>query len=454
MKSEKTRDLALKMLNRLGLKHKHSGNYLDDLFQSKPNLDDRDRAFISHLIQGVLRWRLRLDWVIGEFADSPLKKIEIPILNILRLALFQIFFLDRVPDSAAVNEAVNQAKADKKARHLVKFVNGVLRNVCRHRDEITFPDRNEDRVKYLSVFHSYPQWLVNKWIRELGEESTEGLLSAQNSFPDLNIRANSLKVSRAGLIEYLANDGVTGKPTPYAPEGILLGRFKGRVDQLPAFKTGLFQVQDQAAQVTSHLLRPRPGEVVLDVCAGFGGKSTHMIELMGGRGEIFALDLNYRRLVSLCHNSQRLGIPNIRPMAADASKSLLSLFRRKFDKVMVDAPCSGLGVLSRHPDGKWNRDEKDIKRLALLQKGIMNEAASVTQNGGMMLYATCSISREENEDVVRDFLGSNREMSLENLKEHVPAWGLDLIDDQGFLKTFPHIHHMDGFFAALFRKNA
>jgi 16S rRNA (cytosine967-C5)-methyltransferase len=399
----------------------------------------------------VLRWRLRLDWIIEQNSHFPLEKITPPILNILRLALYQIFFLDRVPDSAAVNEAVNQSKTHG-GKHVVSFVNGILRGVCRKRDEITFPDANSDPARYLSVFYSYPIWLVKKWTRDWGIDFTEGLLSAGNRIPDLNIRTNILRLGRHELIGRLEEEGMTAGATPYSPQGISVEGLRGRPDELSSFKEGLFQVQDQAAQITSHLLAPQPGENILDICAGLGGKSTHLAELMGDRGRVVALDISHRRLISLGRNSLRLGIECIRNLVADASKSLSSLFHFNFDKIMIDAPCSGFGVISRHPDGKWNRREADIDRLVLLQKGILGEAASILRSGGKMLYVTCTISKEENEEVVKDCLKRHRDMSLVNMKENVPEWCLDLIDDLGFLRTFPHVHHMDGFFAALFRK--
>lgn len=453
MKTVRSRDLALKMLNRLADNRGSSDNYQDDLSRRLTDLDERDRAFINQLIQGVSRWRLRLDWIIGQFTDFPLKELEIPVLNILRLALYQIFYLDRVPESAAVNEAVNQVKSNRSPRYVISFVNGILRNICRNKDRIVFPDRNLDPVSYLSVFHSYPRWLVEKWIRELGKEFTENLLSSQNNLPRLSIRANTLLVSREELITELAEEGVTARATTYAPEGVILEGFRGRVTELEAFRKGHLQVQDEAAIIISYLIAPKPGDTVLDVCAGLGGKSTHMAALMGGMGNIVAIDLNRKRLATLIQNMDRLGIKDIIPVVADASQSLPSSFRVKFDKVLVDAPCSGLGIISRHPDIKWNRDEKDIIRLSFLQKTIMNEAVSAIKEGGRLLFVTCTVSREENEEVVKDFLDRNKDMSFEDLKGHVPDWCLDLIDDQGFFRTFPHIHHMDGFFAALFRKN-
>jgi len=452
MKKERPRNLALRTLNGLVHRQSYSDNYLDDLFQRNRYLDNRDRAFISNLVQGVLRWRLRLDWVIGQFSDFPLKKIDSNVLNILRLAVFQILFLDRVPESAAVNEAVNQTKTDKRTRHVSPFVNGILRRICRQKDKVEFPDRDRDAAHRLSVFYSYPGWIVDKWVRSLGTDFTEDLLSAQNRISPLNLRVNGLEVSREGLIERLSREGITGRPTPYSPVGIIVEDYRGRADELAGFKEGLFQVQDQAAQITSCLLAPEPGDLVLDICAGFGGKSTHLAELMTGKGRIFALDISCKRLTSLVRNSRRLGFSNIHPVLADALGDLSSLFNAAFDRIMVDAPCSGLGVLSRHPDGKWNREEKDVKRLARMQKRILSKAASILRKGGRMLYVTCSISGEENEGVVRDLLKTNEDISLVDLRDHVPGWGLDLIDDQGFFKSFPNIHHMDGFFAALFTK--
>jgi 16S rRNA (cytosine967-C5)-methyltransferase len=451
MKAETPRNLALRVLNGLSYRPILSRFYLDDVFQRNAHLDERDRAFISHLVQGVLRWRLRLDWVIEQVSNVPLEKIDPPILNILRLALYQLFFLDKVPESAAVNEAVNQSKAHG-AKHVVSFVNAILRSICRKRDEIPFPDRDNDPAHYLSVFYSYPLWLVKKWIKDWGEDFTEGLLSAGNRIPDFIIRTNRMRLGRHELIKRFEEEGMTARPTPYAPQGILVEGHRGRPDELSAFKDGLFQVQDQAAQITSHLLAPQPGENILDICAGLGGKTTHLAELMGDRGQVLALDINQKRLISLGRNSRRLGIKSVTRLVADASRSLSSLFRFKFDKIIIDAPCSGFGVISRHPDGKWNRSEEDIQRLALLQKGILDKAASVLRSGGKMLYVTCTISEEENEGVVKDCLDRHRDVSIVNMKDHAPAWSLDLIDDQGFLRTFPHIHHTDGFFAALFTK--
>lgn len=452
MKKETPRDLALNVLNGLNRRSVFSSALLDDLFRSHPDLEERDRAFISHLVQGVLRWRLRLDWIIRQASHFSLEKIDPAVLNILRLALYQVFHMDRVPESAAVNEAVRQAKS-RGARHVSSFVNGLLRNVCRQGEHIPMSDRDGDPALYRAIRHSCPEWLVRKWDREWGPEFSEGLLSASNRIPTLTFRTNTLKIDRETLTARLTAEGVRASPTRYSTGGLAAENLRGRVDRLKSFREGLFQVQDEAAQIPVELLDPRPGERVLDVCAGLGGKTTHLAEWMGDAGHVVALDIHVRRLVSLERNAGRLGVHAVSPVAADASEGLAGLFRGEFDRILVDAPCSGLGVLSRHPDTKWNKDEADIHRLALAQKTILGEAVPLLRRGGRMLYVTCTLSREENEGVVEAVLAEHPGVRLQDLRRLASDRCLDLIDGQGFYRTFPHVHSMDGFFGALFAKN-
>lgn len=451
MKSETPRDLALGALIRLARDPVFSSSILDRLFRANSHLDDRDRAFVSQLVQGVVRWRLRLDWIIGQAAHFPLHKIDIPVLEILRLALYQVYFLDRVPESAAVNEAVKQAKT-RCPPHVVSFVNGILRSICRNKDRIAFPEREADPVLYFSVCHSYPKWLVRKWIRELGEKEAEALLEAGNRTPRLTVRVNRLKTGRWALMERLQREGVNAKATLYSPAGVTVEGLRGRVDQLQVFREGLIQVQDEGAQIPSFLLDTAPGCRVLDACAGYGGKASHLAEIMENRGRVVALDTNPARLVSLAQNSGRLGVGIIHPVVADAAEDMTGLFRNPFDRVLVDAPCSGLGVLSRHPDGKWNRNSGDIRRLALLQAAILNRAAGTLSKGGKMLYVTCTVSREENEGVVGEFLKTHEGFLLEDLRDQAPSWAAELIDERGFFRALPHFHGTDAFFAARMRR--
>ena len=448
MKHVPPRRLALSILGRTEdiacLADRHTGN----IFGRHHYLSGRDRAFIMHLVQGVLRFRLRLDWIIGHVSHVPIDRINPPVLNILRMALYQILFMDRVPDSAAVNEAVKQVKGI--SRKTAGFVNGVLRQACRLKNDIPFPDRKKDLVRYLSVFYSYPVWLVRKWIRELGPDATEALLEAGNRIPSLTIRTNCLRIGREELIERLRAEGVECMPTPYAPEGIRISGMVGPVTDINAFKQGLFQIQGEAAQLVSHLLRPAKDERILDVCAGLGGKTTHIAELTGKRGQIVSVDTNRDKLVSLLDSAWRLGTEKcVRPVVADALGTL-PFFDCSFQKILVDAPCSGLGVISKHPDSKWTKSARDIKRLSELQLTILNRCAALLSKGGTLLYVTCTISKEENEDVVQAFLDKNKDITLS--ESDIPQYLKRFISPDGFFRTLPYLHGMDGFFAATFSK--
>jgi 16S rRNA (cytosine967-C5)-methyltransferase len=446
------RSLALSVLNRLKNSPGMAEKYLENAFLKAPHLTDRDRAFTVHIVQGVIRFKLRLDWIIAQTAHLPIKKIDPLILNVLRIALYQIFFMDRVPQSAAVNEAVKQARY--KHRKVAGFVNGLLRQVCRQKEHLSFPDRKKDAAHYLSTFYSYPRWLVDKWTAELGIDSAERLLAAGNQIPCLIVRANRLKITRSGLIESLKAEGVRSKPTDYSPEGVEIKGLRGPVTSLKAFQEGSFQVQGEAAQVVSHLIIPEQEESILDVCAGLGGKSTHLAELLQDNASIVSVDLNSVRLAELSRSARRLGIEGLKPVIADFSRPYAPFFDGCFQKILIDGPCSGLGVLSKHPDGKWARDEKDIKRLAGLQARLLNHSVRLLSRGGKLLYVTCTISKQENENVVKSFLDRNREMALEDLNQHAPRWCRDLIDTKGFFRSLPHVHKMDGFFGALFSKKA
>lgn len=444
------RNLALKSLNSVGGAPGRVERRLETLFSQNPKLSGRDRAFGVHLVQGVLRWQIRLDWILKQYVRFSFKKVDPEVLNILRLALFQILFLDRVPESAAVNEAVKQSRKMGK-KHVVKFVNGILRQICRKKEHLPYPDRHKEPSLYASVYYSYPMWLVKKWTRELGTDMALQMMKAGNEIPKLTIRTNTLRTTRQTLLNHLMDEGVEGRAVSFAPEGIELIKFKGSVSRLKAFKEGLFQVQGEAAQICAHLLSPGEEDVIADMCAGLGGKSTHLAELMGDSGRVLSLDTSLGRLRGLKENTKRLGINRIFPLATDVTKSL-SFLRWSVNKIMVDGPCSGLGVISKHPDTKLTKKEDDIKRLAMIQKSILTRSYRALNGDGEMLYVTCTVSKEENELNVESLLRENHGIVLQDLRQRIPPWGFDLVDGNGFFKTFPHIHGMEGFFAALFRK--
>ena len=405
-----------------------------------------------HLVQGVLRWRIKIDWIIKQSVRFPFTNLELPVLNILRLAIYQIYFMDRVPESAAVNEAVKQAGKLRK-KNLKGVVNGILRNICRKKNEMVFPDAGRDYNLYLAVTCSYPLWLVKKWTKEYGAGKVEKMLRAGNHIPGLFIRTNTLRTNREKLVEILQEEGSVCSSDPSCPESIEITRLTGQIQRLKTFAQGLFQVQSRPAQICSHLLFPESGESVLDLCAGLGGKSTHMAALMKDRGLVLGMDTNRERIQGLLQSAGRLGIGSISPIVADARQSLLPFLKHRFHKILVDAPCSGLGVISRHPDIKLVKTGKDIGRLAGLQQTMLNRAVPLLKSAGKLLYVTCTVSKEENEDNVERFLRKNPGIALVDLRKCAPGWVLDMVDANGFFRTLPHVHGMEGFFGALFRKD-
>jgi len=443
------RDLALSILNRLSHNFAFSDKVLKAHFDKRPELSDRDKAFILNIVQGVIRWRLRLDWIVEQFLSFPFKRLDSYTLNILRIAVYQIFFMDKVPEFAVVNEAVNQAK--KKGKYIGSTVNAILRNVCRNKHKVTFPDRSKDYIKFLSIFYSYPEWIIKKWLRELGKEETERLLDAENRPPHITIRTNMLITRRDALLMKLRDQGIDATNTRYSPAGIVIKRLQRSIEDMPLYKNGFFFVQDEASQLCSYILNPDSGDMILDVCAGLGVKCMHMAELIKKKGKIIALDINPKRLLMLAHTSLRYELGDIiHPVAGDALYAS-AIFNCFFDRVLIDAPCSGLGTISRHPDIKWTKTEKEIKKLSEIQKKMLDVGYRLLKKDGRMLYATCTISREENEMVVKSFLKDHPGIRLLNIGSEA-VWLKDFVDKEGFFRTYPHVHGMDGFFCALFSK--
>lgn len=452
MKKGKPRDLALSVLNSDDGGSSKAEWSLSERWDAFPWADERDRSLAMNLVQGVRRWRLRLDWIVRRCIEFPFKRVDPPVLNILRLAIYQILFMSKVPQSAAVDEAVRQARTISNKPHLTGFVNAILRGVCRERKALILPPPKGKSVEELSVYYSFPEWMVSMWASEMGREETMKLLDALNQVPRAVCRANILKARREEVIRFLSDEGLAPQQTAFSPQGVVLEGLKGPPDRLRAFSKGLFQIQGEAAQICAYLLAPERGDVILDVCAGLGGKSTHLAELTCDRARIVSLDQSIERLKMLSESARRLGISSIEAVAGDALEPLDRLFSRHFDKILLDAPCSGLGVINRHPEIKWRRTEGDIKRHAQLQLRMLSSSAALLKPGGKILYATCTVTREENDSVVKEFLRIHPEMALLPLHEEAPGWARELIDNDGFFRTYPHRHKMEGFFSALLRK--
>ena len=411
-------------------------------------LQGPDRGLFTELVYGVLRRRGTLDHILGQFSKQPPDKLEPVVLILLRTGLYQLLLLDRVPVSAAVNETVNLAEA--MVPRAKGFINAVLRSVDRGRERITYPDREKNLAGFLAATYSHPRWLVEQWLQQLGPAETEALATAMGGKPPLTARVNSLLLSRDELSARFAAAGVTVTPCRYSPLALGLNT-AGGVEQLPGFGEGLFTIQDESSQLAALLLAPRPGERVLDLCAAPGGKATLLAQLMKNQGEIVACDLTDVKLLRLEDSATRLGITIIATLRSDATNPPAE-FREGFHRVLVDAPCSGLGVIRRNPEGKWRKGPDDLSRLAVTQKKILRAAADCVASGGLLLYATCSTSEIENETVIDEFLATHPQFLLEDGRTQFPHLA-DLFTDRGIFRSWPHRHDgMDGFCAARLRR--
>jgi 16S rRNA (cytosine967-C5)-methyltransferase len=426
------------------------GCYADQLMDrelSSGRLSGPDRGLFAELVFGVLRRQGTLDHILSGLLAQPLARQEPQVLIFLRLGLYQLLYLDRIPESAAVNESVNLAK--QILPRASGLVNGVLRNYLRHKDSVTYPDPVAAPAASIAARHSHPAWLVKLWFSQLGEAETELLAEASSCQPPLTLRANTLATTREGLLEKFAANGITAAPCRFSPFGIMV---EGRhhIPGLPGFREGLFAVQDEASQMAGILLDPQPGERVLDTCAAPGGKATHLAQLMDNQGELLAMDNSGSKLPLIQEAAQRLGITIIRTRAADLLQTG-ALPADAFDRVLLDAPCSGLGVIRRNPEAKWRLTPDDVTRLASVQKVMLINAVRMLRPGGVLLYSTCSTTLEENEAVVGDFLSRHPHCVLENLNEQFPDYR-ELFTEEGMFRAWPHRYNMDGFFSARIRK--
>ncbi len=439
------RGAAVKILTRID----QSDAYLDKLLNSElagGELSEQDKRLLTEIATGVLRWLGRLDWILSGFYHGEFQKCLPIVRNALRVALYQILFLDRIPHAAAVNESVEIVKRLKGER-AAKVVNGVLRNILRKIDAIAFPSIEDDPARALAVTGSHPLWLVERWIGQLGLEETAALVEADNRRPHITLRVNPLRGTPDAVAAELEERGAAVRRSDHLAT-ILHAEHLGAIGSLPGFVEGRFTVQDEGAALAAYLTDARPGMRVIDLCAAPGGKSTAMAELMRGEGEIIAVDKYEAKVRLIAQAAERLGFGGmIRAMAGDAR----SIELPPADVVFVDAPCSGLGVLGKKPEIKWKRKPEDIPALATLQREILDHAAALVREGGHLIYSTCTIERAENQDVVAGFLRDHPEFALAPADEVLPS---SVVDGDGFLATFPHRHGTDGMFGARMHRRA
>jgi 16S rRNA (cytosine967-C5)-methyltransferase len=443
---QSVRQLALQVLCRA----ETSGVFADQLVAdvaAQRGLSSQARAFLRELSYGVLRWRNRLDWTLGRVSTRPLEALSPAIRNLLRLGAYQLHFMDRIPPYAAVSETVQLAKQIDHTG-VVAYVNAVLRAMERQRSGLCLPDARQDLPAYLTITQSHPRWLVDRWLDRYGPQQTMAMCHADNIRPLLVLRVNSLRTTRERLLDSLTADGCEAEPCRYAPDGVRVTSH-APLDQLHGYREGWFTVQDEAAILCGYLLAPQPGERVLDACSAPGGKATHTAELMGDQGEILCLDHSHQRLRLVEENARRLGLKCIRCLVGDAERSELEPV---FDRILVDAPCSGLGVLRRHPDAKWRKGPELIATMAHHQNGLLEHLSHVVKLGGLLLYITCSTEAEENQRVVRAFLEHHPNYELEPVADHLPDAARVFARQKGWFQTWPGPEGLDGFFGARLRR--
>ena len=445
------RSLAYDILTTLGKKPDATLDSVMDRFTRETPLEKREMALANALVYGVLRHRGLLDFTIDHFASRGISGMDKRIVTILRLALFQLRFMDRIPESAAVNTAVELAKihASEKSGG---FVNAILRNAIRSPEH---PETHDlSAVEKIAVTSSMPQWLVEKWVSRMGLQEAEALCHASNTIAPITVRTNTLKISRDELMERLKPQVKEIGPTPISPLGISFTSPSVPLFEMEAFKEGLFQVQDEAAQLIALMVAPKPGLRVLDLCAGVGGKSGHLAQAMENQGELISMDVEAYKLKSLEKEMARLGISNITTQAADLTCESPKIIEGGFDAVLVDAPCSGLGVIRRNPDTKWKYFKRNAPRHAKKQKAILSAAARCVRPGGTLVYAVCSIEPEENGAIIKAFLEKHPDFRMIEPFGNVPSGAQALITSEGYVATLPHRHKMDGFFAARMVRDA
>lgn len=440
------RALAVKIIVRC----ERSDAYLDKLIDFEirnSDLNDLDKALLNELTHGVIRWLRRLDWFLNGFYRGQYEKCLSDVKNAMRVALYQILFLNKIPYSAAVNEAVEFIKKLRGDKH-AGVVNGLLRTIIRTLDNLVWPSREIDEVNYLGIIQSHPNWMVRRWVKRFGFDEAEKLCEANNQRPSLTLRVDRNKISIEEFEKYLESKNIPSKRGKYL-DYFLSIRMMSKIYNDEYFQKGYYSIQDESAGLMSELLSPREEDLVLDVCAAPGGKSSHISELMKGRGRIISIDKYLKKVDIMKKNFDRLGMKNILAFHEDIIQPKTDMLREKIlgkvDKVLVDAPCTGLGVITKKPDIKWKREAEDILKLQEIQLEILNKASEYVKDGGVLVYSTCTTEPEENEMVINKFLESHTDFEIDNASKYVKE---EVVNEKGFIDVFPHKNYIDGAFGA------
>jgi 16S rRNA (cytosine967-C5)-methyltransferase len=437
------RPVALEVLNRVLKDGAYSNITLLEALR-KNDLSGPDKGLATELVYGTIKSLGTLDWILEHFSNRPLEDLDPEIRNILRMGLYQIYFLDKIPESAAVNESVNLAK---KYAHLgvAKFVNAVLRSSIRGKNDLEYPDETTAPAESLALKAFHPLWLVERWMHQFGLEDTTKLCAFDNAPARVSFRVNTLVMKRDELLERLHKDNVAGRASTWAEDGVVFPKSPGTFFLQPEFEHA-FYMQGESAMLAAHILNPAAGSLVIDMCSAPGGKATHMAELMGNKGQVLACDIYPHKLKLIQSNAERLQLSIVKTELQDGTKARPE-WAGKANYILADVPCSGLGVLSRRAELRWNRKENDLMEFPPLQKQILETAATYGAPGAKLLYSTCTLEPAENELVVNAFLKKHPEWHKATFKH--PRTGEAMQE----LMLLPQKDEVDGFYLALLEKD-
>ena len=430
------REIAYKVLLDIEKNNNYSNMAINKHFKDV-KLSNQDRGLATEIIYGVIENKYYIDYMIDKLSKVKTNKMEIYVKTLLRMGVYQIIFLNSISDYAAVNETVNLAK--KKNSKVSGFINGILRNVIRQKEEIG-KVKTKDDVDYLAIKYSYDKWMIRNWMIHFGKEFTEELLEVNSERPNIYLRTNTLKITRDELIEKLEKQNIKASKVNVVEEAIKVEHLKD-IENNKLYKEGLFTVQDVSSMLVGKVMNPKENSLVLDVCSAPGGKTTHMATLMNNTGKVISRDIYDHKLKLIKASTKRLGLTNVDVQEFDGMK-LDRESIAKFDYVLADVPCSGLGIIRRKPEIKY-KEKEDFRELPPIQKKILENAAKYVKVGGTLIYSTCTIQDSENIDVVNEFLQKHKNFELVPIKEV----NVDLDNqEKGYMKIYPNVHDMDGFF--------
>lgn len=443
-----TRELALQILLKVLEEGEYTSSVIPSVLKNYQYLEKSERAFLNRLCEGTIERMIELDYILNQFSKVKTKKMKPVIRNILRMSIYQIKYMDHVPDSAACNEAVKLVRK-KGFSGLAGFVNGVLRNISRNLDSVEYPKEEKEPEKYLSIHFSMPEWIVKMWVKDYGYQTTQTMLEASMKERPLTIRCNTGKVTKDDLVKSLEKEGVKVEAAEYVDTALKISAYD-YLERLDSFQKGWFTVQDESSMLVSYVGDIKEGYQIIDVCAAPGGKSLHAAELLRETGKVSARDLTLSKVSRIEENKKRLGINNLETKIWDAR--ILDKERvESADIVFADLPCSGLGVIGKKNDIKYKTTREDIENLVHLQREILLTAKAYVKPGGVLIYSTCTVNTLENEENVKWFCKQG-DFVLESLEPYLPKFLQNKHTKDGYLQLLPGIVKTDGFFLARFRK--